>query len=482
MTAADPRAAAPVADTPPPRVGFYAGMFGALAPFALFVGGVVSIGLSGAPDERGFWPVLVAALSLGLLLARDRTAFCDTVIAGMSREIVMIMVMAWLLASVLGVLLSATSFIEALTWTAGRLGLGPVAFVGATFLACVGVSTATGTSFGTILIAGPLLYPAGVLLGADPATTIGAILGGAVFGDSISPISDTTIASAFSQGADIAGTVRSRVKYVVPAAAVSLIAYLVSAWQSAAAVETGATIAGRPDGLVMATVPVVVIALLLKGRHLLHGLLVGLMVGIVVGLASGLLAPEQVLSIDRENFVARSFIIDGITRGLGISVFTIFLLGLVSTLEASGVVDRVMTLTDRHISTPRAAEGWIVGMATLVALLTTHSVVAILTVGEFAARTGARFGIHAYRRANLLDVTVCTLPFLLPYFIPVILAASVTAGAADRGVPSVGPLATGLHNFQSWALIVVMLVAVVTGFGRRFASDEPLKVLADGRP
>ena len=225
------------ADVPPPaslaatakRVEFYGGLAGALAPFALFIVGVVWIGLSGAPDERGFWPVLVAALSLGLLLARNRTVYSEVAIAGMSREIVMIMVMAWLLASVLGVLLSTTKFIEALTWSAGWLGLGPVAFVGATFLVCVSVSTATGTSFGTILIAGPLLYPAGVLLGADPATTIGAVLGGAVFGDSISPISDTTIASAFSQNADIAGTVRSRVKYVVPAAVLSLVAYLVSA-------------------------------------------------------------------------------------------------------------------------------------------------------------------------------------------------------------------------------------------------------------
>jgi Na+/H+ antiporter NhaC len=455
-----------------PLLQFHGGLAGALAPFALFVAGVVSLGLSGAPDERGFWPVLVAALTLGLLLARDRTAFCEAVIAGMSREIVMIMVMAWLLASVLGVLLRATGFIEALTWSAGWIGLGPVGFVGAAFLACAGVSTATGTSFGTILIAGPLLYPAGVLLGADPATTIGAVLGGAVFGDSISPISDTSIASAFSQRADIAGTVRSRIKYVVFAGAFSLTAYLINAARTATVVAAGTAPAGRPDGLVMLIVPAVVIGLLLRRRHLLHGLLAGLLAGVVVGLGSGLLRVEQVLSLDRENFVARSFIIDGITRGLGISVFTIFLLGLVAALEASGMVDRIVGLTDRHIETPRSAEGWIVGVTSLVALLTTHSIVAILTVGEFASRTGARFGIHKYRRANLLDVTVCTWPFLLPYFIPVILAAGITAGAADRGVPSVAPMATGLHNFHSWALLAVLLVAVATGFGRRFAADE----------
>lgn len=464
-----PGAGDPVTARPP--VQFYGGVAGALAPFFLFVTGVVSLGLSGAPDERGFWPVLVAALSLGLLLARDRTAYCDAVIRGMSRTIVMLMVMAWLLASVLGVLLSTTGFIEALTWSAAQVGLGPVGFVAGTFLACVAVSTATGTSFGTILIAGPLLYPTAVLLGADPATTIGAILGGAVFGDSISPISDTTIASAFSQGADIAGTVRSRLKYVVPAAMLSLAAYVTNAMGTAGAVAAVGTMDARPDGLVMLCVPLVVIALLLAGRHLLHGLLAGLIVGVVVGLASGVLPLDRVLSIDRQNFVARSFIIDGITRGLGISVFTLFLLGLVSALEASGIVERVLQLTNRRIGTERAAEAWIVGVTALVALLTTHSVVAILTVGEFSARTGARLGIHPYRRANLLDITVCTFPFLLPYFIPVILAASVTAGAADRGIPSVDPLTTGLHNFQSWALLAVLLTAVVTGFGRRLMND-----------
>ena len=60
-------------------------------------------------------------------------------------------------------------------------------------------------------------------------------------------------------------------------------------------------------------------------------------------------------------------------------------------------------------------------------MLTTHSVVAILAVGPYARETGARLGLTPYRRANLLDLTACTWPFLLPWFIPTILAASTTA-------------------------------------------------------
>ena len=91
-------------DTKP--LSFLGGTAGALAPFGLFIAGVSWLALQGAPDERGFWPVLVAALTLGLVLARDRTLYCEKVISGMSQPIVMIMVTAWLLAGVLGNLTS----------------------------------------------------------------------------------------------------------------------------------------------------------------------------------------------------------------------------------------------------------------------------------------------------------------------------------------------------------------------------------------
>ena len=194
---------------PNPELRFYGGTAGALAPFAVFLAGVTWLAFSGAPDERGFWPILLAALALGLMLARDRTAYAESTIGGMSQRIVLLMIMAWLLAGVLGALMNASGFVDALVWLAGRTGVSGRWFVLASFLVCCAVSTSTGTSFGTILLCAPLLYPAGGELGASPAVLIGAILGGATFGDNISPVSDTTIASATSQGADIGGVVRS---------------------------------------------------------------------------------------------------------------------------------------------------------------------------------------------------------------------------------------------------------------------------------
>lgn len=442
------------------------GIAGALLPFAVFLGGVGWLAFMGAPDERGFWPILLAAIATGIALARDRHRYCDALLAGMAQPIVMLMIMAWLLAGVLSTLLGAAGFVEALIWLARSAGVSGGTYVAAAFVVCCLVATSTGTSFGTIIIGGPLLYPAGAATGADPAMLIGAILGGATFGDSISPISDTTIASAGTQNADIAGTVRARLKYVLPAAAVALVAYAVAG--GAVEAPTAGSIAaavGRPDGLPMILVPILVIVMLLIKRHLVESLIAGAGMAIALGLGLGLLRFDQLLRFETGSFTARSLIIDGLERGVGVSVFTLLLVALVAGFEATGALRRLVARAGHATSVMRAEAG-IVAAVSAAVLLTTHSVVAVLAVGPFAAATGGRAGIGPYRRANLLDLTVCTWPFLLPYFLPTILSSNATQSGVALGMPRISAFEAGLHNIYSWALIVMVILAVSTGFGR----------------
>jgi len=440
------------------------GMAGALAPFAVFLAGVGWLAFMGAPDERGFWPILLLAMAVGIALARDRGRYCDTLLAGMAQPIVMLMIMAWLLAGVLSTLLSASGFVESLIWLARAGGIGGGVYVAAAFVVCCLVATSTGTSFGTIIIGGPLLYPAGAATGADPAMLIGAILGGATFGDSISPISDTTIASAGTQNTDIAGTVRARLKYVLPAALVALVAYAVAGGTDAA-VAAATAASGRPDGLPMILVPAVVIVMLLLKRHLVESLIAGIVLAIVLAMALGLLQPAQLLRFEPGSFTARSLVVDGIERGIGVSVFTLLLVALVAAFEATGTLGRLVATSGR-IRSAAGAESWIVATVSAAVLLTTHSVVAILAVGPFARTTGAKAGVGPYRRANLLDLTVCTWPFLLPYFLPTILSSNATQAGVALGMPRISAFDAGVHNFYSWALVVVVILAVSTGFGR----------------
>ena len=449
------------------KLTFYGGILGAIFPFLIFVSGVIFIALSGAPDEKGFWPVLLLALGISLLLAKDKKAFSETVINGMSEPIVMIMIMAWILASTIGVLMTTTGFVEALTWLASQLNLGHISFVLSTFIICCIVALSTGSSFATILICGPILYPAGGLLGAPLAPLAGAIIGGATFGDFIAPISDTTIASTLSQKAEIGPTVRSRIKYIVPAFLFALIAYYLSAhFGEIRTTSSGQELLGDPRGLPMLLVPIFIIYLFLKGKHLLHGLLLGLMFGVVLGLVTGLLPLTKLIALDLDNFVAKSFVIDGINRAVGISFFTILLMGLVATLKASGLIEKLVQFAEERSHTQKHAEGWIAGTVWAAVMLTTHSIVAILMVAEFANKTGEKMGLSAQRRANILSLIVCVFPFLLPYFIPVILMANTTNSGVELNIPTVSPLDAGLHNFVAWGLLLVAILSIVFDYGK----------------
>ncbi|MEM7374746.1 MAG: Na+/H+ antiporter NhaC family protein, partial [Bacteroidota bacterium] len=360
---------------PDRSIAFHGGLIGAIFPFLIFLSGVIFIALSGAPDERGFWPVLILALSIGLLLAKDKQVFSMTVIDGMSQRIVMIMITAWILASIIGVLMTLTGFVDALTWLASQLQLGGSGFVLLSCLICCIVSLSTGSSFATILICGPILYPAGGMLGAHLPALAGAILGGATFGDFIAPISDTMIASSLSQQAEIGPTVRSRVKYMFPVLLFALIAYGLHAYlsDSHSSVQPDKLL-GDPAGLPMFLVPVLIILLFLRGKHLLHGLLMGLLFGLILGLVFGLLSWHQVISLDVAQLTAKSFVIDGINRAVGISFFTILLMGLVACLKASGLIDRLVHYASKHSHSPAQAEGWIAATVSGAVLLTTHSV------------------------------------------------------------------------------------------------------------
>jgi Na+/H+ antiporter NhaC len=310
------------------------------------------------------------------------------------------------------------------------------------------------------------------LLGSPLAPLAGAIIGGATFGDFIAPISDTTITSALSQNTKIGPTVRSRIKYMAPVVLFAIIAYSISGQFSPInTFAEGQSLVGDPRGLPMLLVPAYIIYLFLKGKHLMHGLLLGLLFGVLLALLVGLLTPAQVLSLDLDNFTAKSFIIDGINRAVGISFFTILLMGLVASLKASGLIERLVHFAEERSHSKTQGEAWIAGVVSAAVLLTTHSIVAILMVADFAQKTGSARDIGSLRRANILSMVVCVFPFLLPYFIPVILMANTTNTGADFNIPTVSPLQVGLYNFVAWGLGIMVLIAIIFGYGRKKDAD-----------
>lgn len=458
----------------PPRLQFRGGILGLFTPFVVMFTGVLWLGLSGVAIPEAFWPVMILALFVGLVLARDQQVYVDALIAGISSSMLAIMLLAWFLAGVLGRLLSETGIIEGLVWASLQIGLPAVWFPLATFLIASGLSLSTGTSIGTILAATPILFPAGFAMGADPLLLLGAVIGGAFVGDNLAPISDTTIVSAYTQGTDVAKVVRSRFRYAAVAGALTVGAYAifaVGAPPSAAGARP--PIEASPSGLIMLVVPALLIWMMMRRHHLVPALLYSLALGFPLGLAAGLIGPSDLLSIDEATFTVGGIVVTGIMGMVGIGVFTIFLMGLIGTLDAGGLVDWMMQKAERFATTPTRAEGSIVGTTLLLNALTGAGTPSMVILGPFVRRLGHRFRIAPWRRGNLMDACSTTIIGFLPYSVAVLIPFSMVADTvAGANLTGFTPVHLIPYVFYCWALLGVIIFAAVTGWGRERLSEQ----------
>lgn len=137
------------------------------------------------------------------------------------------------------------------------------------------VRLGTGTSTGTCIALSPVLYPAGYFLGADPAMLGLAILSGAAFGDNLAPISDTTIVSAYTQGAEMRDVVRSRFPLAISAASISAVVFLVFGGGGEVRPLPEMQASLNPSGLFMLLALGIVVVSALKGRHIIESLIYG---------------------------------------------------------------------------------------------------------------------------------------------------------------------------------------------------------------
>lgn len=463
---------APDAAAPPLR--FRGGTAGLFTPFLVMFTGVLWLGLRGVAIPEAFWPVVVLALFVGLLLARDQQRYVDALIAGISSSMLAIMLLAWFLAGILGRLLSETGIIEGLVWIALQIGLPAAWFPLATFLIASGLSMSTGTSIGTILAATPILFPAGFAMGADPLLLLGAIIGGAFVGDNLAPISDTTIVSAYTQGTEVANVVRSRLRYAAVAGAITIAAYAAFAvLASPGAAAERPPIEAAPHGLVMLVVPALLIGMMMRRHHLVPALLYSLALGFALGLAAGLIGPGDLLSIDADAFTVGGIVVTGISSMVGIGVFTIFLMGLIGTLEAGGLVDWMMKKAERFATTVTRAEGSIVGTTLLLNALTGAGTPSMVILGPFVRRLGHRFRIAPWRRGNLMDACSTTIIGFLPYSVAVLIPfAMVRETVAGANLVDFTPVYLIPYVFYCWALLGAIVAAAVTGWGRERISEE----------
>lgn len=451
----------------------YGGMLGGLVPLTILVIGLVWLSVAGRGGTKPFWACAWLALAVGLFFARDKAEYCKAAMRGIGDKTGIVIVTAWLFAGVFGKLMAAGGLVNGLLWLGMTTGAQGAIFTLLVFLAAMLFALGTGTSTGTCIALTPVLYPAGYFLGADPAMLGLAILSGAAFGDNLAPVSDTTIVSAYTQGASMREVVRSRFPLAMSAAVISGIVFLMFGGGGEVRVlpEIKATL--NPSGVFMLLALVVVVVAALRGRHIIEALIYGNVTAAVVGICAGTLKPGDIFGIPAKAGGSTGIIQFGIDGVVGAIIFAILILAVTQILVECGIMGKILEFAQKSVvATVRQAELFIVGVTILASIPISANAPAELLVGPSLVRPmGEKFRLAAARRANLMDCAVCTVFFILPWHIAVAAWYGALYSAAESYGIAAPPISAALYNPYSWALLAVLLFSALTGWNRRFAES-----------
>lgn len=406
-------------------------------------------------------------LLVGGLFCKSYSAYWDSAIKGISSITSVSVVVILLLVGMFSQLIKICGISSGFVWLANSIGLKGGLFVAFTFLATCIVSTATGSSIGTMFIAFPIFYPAGMILGAGPMWMAGCIVSGAIFGDNLAPVSDTTIASASTQlfkdgrPADIGGGVVSRLRYSLVAGITAIVFFAVIGGHGGTYQGGAIEAASNPVTLLMLIPVVLMLFVSTKTRNIFAGILVGLFFGTAVGLGAGIFTFADVFANDPANNAAVGFLVDGINGILPTVALVISVFGIMGVLTDAGMLDFVADyiLNSKAAKTQSGAELiCMLGISATTILFGGVTSASILTFGPILNKIGSAKNIHPYRRANLLTGTANSLPAIVPF-----LSVFVFIGSALTGL---SPVMVAGGSIYAFTLFFVFLFASITGWGR----------------
>lgn len=441
------------------RVEFYGGSFGPWLPVIVMICGMVIGTIIGGGGMTRFAIITFCALMVGFLLAKDKKTFGEISFSGLKNHMLSILIVAFLLAGVMGQLLRQSGLISALIWVVSELNL-PLGFLPAiSFLVCVLISTSCGTSSGSVTAVAPMMLPLAAELGCDVGLTAGAIISGAIFGDNLAPISDTTIGSALTQDAKIGDVVRTRLPYSLIAGGLALCLFIAFGMR----INSGNVISYEADAssvkaLAMLVLPLLMIFLMRRGQDLVSTLLICDLTGIVLSLVLGCIPVGTML--DNAGPIGA-----GLSGMMGMLLYILLLFQILEILNVSGAFEHLMNAMLKHCKTPRSGEFAGMIMTAVTTAAAGGSSPAIIFCGPMVRSVAERFHITRTRGANILDGTACGISGLLPYGTCCMLCVQFAQDCTPEGFSFMNILP---YSFHSMFLLLLFGLSILTGVGRKF--------------
>lgn len=324
------------------------------------------------------------------------------------------------------IFLTAGAFSGAVTAAGGvestvNLGLtllpGGLAVVGLFLIGCfisVSMGTSVGTSVGTISALAPIAIGISEKTGFGMALCLGAVVSGAMFGDNLSMISDTTIAATKTQGCEMKDKFRTNFLIVLPAAIITIVLLLVFTMHGSYTVD------GDLSYNIFQVIPYLVVLVgALIGFNVFGVLGAGIVLSLVVGIATGNIVPNEL-------FTSMG---TGVTAMYDITVISIVVCCISSLVKEGGGIQAILDLIRRRVGSKKGAMLGIGVLAAGVDVATANNTVAIVMTGELAKDISREYGIEPKQTASLLDIFTSVVQGILPYGAQLLYASAASAGA-----------------------------------------------------
>ncbi|HCL58628.1 MAG TPA: sodium:proton antiporter [Acinetobacter sp.] len=358
---------------------------------------------------------------------------------GASHPNLILMFMVFMLAGAFASVSSAIGSVDA-TVQMGLSVIPPSFVLPMLFVISAFIATAMGTSMGTIAACAPIAFGFAQVTGIPVVYAIGAVVGGAMFGDNLSMISDTTIAATSSQKVQLRDKFRVNVWIAVPASIVTILIYIFNAGSSSP-VE-------YKDFNWILVLPYIAVFLLAFSR--LHVLAV-LTIGVVLSGLFGLFATP-----DFNILKLNTSIYDGFVGMFEVALLSMFLGGLSAIMQREGglrwLIERIYALTRLFkVGRQRAGEIGISFLVVFSNLFVANNTVAIILAGDMAREVAKEYGVDPKRAAALMDIFSCVIQGLIPYGAQLLLACSI---AKLSPVELIGGV------YYCWILAIFAVIAI----------------------
>lgn len=312
------------------------------------------------------------------------------------------------------------------------------------FIAACFISLSIGTSVGTIVALTPVAVGLADKVDIALPFMVAVVVGGSFFGDNLSFISDTTIASTRTQECVMRDKFKVNSMIVIPAAilVLALYVYLGLPIDAPIQIEKIEWIRVIPYFVVLVTA--------LAGVHVVLVLSLGIVTSGLIGIISG----------QFDFFGWFGAMGDGI-MGMGeLIIITLLAGGMLELIRFNGGIDYIIHKLTKHINSKRAAELSIAGLVSIANLCTANNTIAIITIGRIAKDIAIKFGLDRRKSASILDTFSCFIQGLIPYGAQLLMAA---------GLANISPISIVGYLYYPFTMGIIALLAILFRYPKRYS-------------